>query len=1578
MRSSSARPDALDLFAANSRGADEQLRRYDSQLTAAYDEFRQSLGWGTFDADSLLQAFRTYIGYNETDAQWVKQIAIAFRRAGGDGSVNWLPDAAIAASLRAAGLDHGRAAITFDAPSAYGFPPTTGYVDDPVNTASGNFVARELDLDFPTQLGELVFARFYNSRSDRTGAFGRGWTAWPDVRLRTVRDGVEYAGPDGQREVFPRLDDGFSRVPALRCLLRPDEDGHVLDWFDGRRWAFDAAGRPSLVRHGAGTDVRLGWDGERLVELVHADGTRVDVEWDGERVAAVAASDGRRVDFGYDEDGNLAGADRQDGARRYLPDPDGRIAEVVDADGVVEVRNRFDAEGRVLEQWSPFGRRTLFAYLPGHVTVTGDGADAPANTYLHDGAGRLVGIIDGNGERFSVNYDAWGNPTAVTERNGAVTLQEWDERARLVKQTLPAGAEVVYGYDGEDRLVSVRTSDGASSAARYEGDARNPVEVTDAEGGVTRLVVEDGLIRKMTDPDGVVLRLDYDGGRLAAVTDAEGNVARLERDAAGSIVAAETPLRRRTTYEYDEHGRLSGRRDPAGNLWRAEFSEAGRVLATVDPTGSRTEVAYGAHGHPVVLRDPLGVEVGWSYDPFGNLAAVEGPGGRTWRLEHDAVMRLARVVDPAGAEWRREYDVNGALIGAIDPAGVRVSATVDASGRVVAIDDGATSSAFELDGLGRVVSERRPDGSETRVARDRCGRPTRITRPGGATTQIEYSPAGRVRRIVHPSGREETLRYDARGHLAARVDGAGREWTFRYDADGALVERRAPDGATDRYAYDAAGRLVGYDPAGGPAISLGYDAAGRVVEQSGGASGTQRFAYDAAGRLIEAVDGLGAGTTFAYDADGRLVRSVDPLGAVTARAYDVAGRLAEVTDPLGRATTFAYDGAGRLVERTDGSARTVRWRHDASGRVAAIETAGEPAITVHRDLLARVDRISEGGRFEHALRWDAAGRLVERRRDDLAIGWTYDEDGLRTAVTLPDGTATRFRHDAGGLVAGLEHPALGEVTLERDAAGRVVGLAGQALDLRWERVNGALVAFAAGGRATTLSRDDAGRVVAADGDVPWRFTYDAAGQLIGAAATDRTWSFAYDGAGRLAEETQDGATVRYEHDAAGQLVARHGASEATIAYDGAGRRVSETTAAGARSFEWDAFGRLSAVEDPAGRTSVAVDALGELAQVGGADLLWSTGDALPELLWLGGAAVIGAGTPIATVRDGRAELLAPDWRGTPQGARDPWGAPAAREPAIGFRGEVEVAGVVWLRERLFDPADRTFLTPDPLPFVPGTAWSGNPYHYAGNDPVGRADPLGLRPVTDAELRAYRDDLGRNVWQQTGHWVAENKEYLIAGALIVGGVAVAATGFGGPVGAAMISGGLISAGASTGMQKLQCGHVDTMKVLRDGAIGAAAAGIGAAAGVGLGMAAGRSGSVAAQALKHPYVASAVRGATEEVVGGMAERGLHGENPLDGDELFVDTLLGGSTGVGTKAVDDIVAFHHGGDPRPVIDPVPSSDATTPKVLLHEFGTQGFTRDPLESVASRLFEPPFDAGKELEDAYERYEPEQGSGSW
>jgi RHS repeat-associated protein len=87
---------------------------------------------------------------------------------------------------------------------------------------------------------------------------------------------------------------------------------------------------------------------------------------------------------------------------------------------------------------------------------------------------------------------------------------------------------------------------------------------------------------------------------------------------------------------------------------------------------------------------------------------------------------------------------------------------------------------------------------------------------------------------------------------------------------------------------------------------------------------------------------------------------------------------------------------------------------------------------------------------------------------------------------------------------------------------------------------------------------------------------------------------------------------------------------------------------------------------------------------------------------------------------------------------------------------LEIGTDTWLRNRVYQPGSRAFLQPDPLPALPGSPTAANPYHYAANNTITLSDPLGLHPLSERELKAYRDGLDRD-WgdhiTSAGKWLA---------------------------------------------------------------------------------------------------------------------------------------------------------------------------------------------------------------------------------
>ena len=1554
---SSARPSQLRAFATGSDGSNDTLRPRPPALRSAYADFQARCRWGTLSAAGVFSGFDAWLAANDNDVTWATTVADAFKAAGGEGEVSTLSDSAVAAALRAADVNVSRSDLVIEPVQAQGHPPTTGYADDPVNTATGNFVETETDLVFPGTAAALVLSRTFNSfRTEAApgAAYGPGWSSVCEAGLVLEADRARLVLPDGRQIFFPRLGDGWDRAVGENLwLARAGEDANgstdlLVTGNEGSWWRLDAAG--TLLGFGNGplgsrTHVEISRDeAGRVVRLTHARGQWIELDRadDAEHVVAARSADGRRIDYSYDADGRLQSATGPNGTRTYRWDDDGLIAAVVDADGVVEAENVYDAQGRVVRQRAPFGRVTRFAYLPGRVTVVSDEDGTRSNTWVHDERGRLIGVVDADDHRQSTSYDRWGNPVLLTERDGATTVHEYDARGRRIRTVTPSGADLTYGYDELDRVTTVVTEQGAVTEYTYEGEQRNPSTILDPEGGLSRLTWDDGLLVRVADPTDVALDLAYDErGDLVGVTNADGGTARLERDALGQVVAATTPSGHTTRFVHDRLSRvLTERHDPDGAVWRWEHSPAGRLVATVDPMGARTSIERGPHGEETTTVDPLGRATGRELDDLGNLAGVTLPDGSGWRFVHDPLSRLTTTVDPTGATWRREHDAAGRLVAAIDPTGVRISVDQDSSARRVEVGDADASSASGFDALGRLTSLDRPDGSTAVWTYDRCGRPVEALDAEGRLTLVRRDAAGRPVEVTTPTAAVTRYAYDRCGRLATVTDPLGAVTTVGYDADSLPVTQVLANGEIARSTYDVCGQVVEHVRPGAGTSRWVYDLAGRVVASRDPWWGSRTFRYDDAGQLVAVVDGNGGVTSYSYDANGRATTITHPLGGVTTREFDAANRCTAETDPLGRTTRAGYDAAGRLAWQESPDGRRTTWTYDGAGRPASMAVDGRTVTALTRDLRRRtvrvVDTLEEDRPAEHELEWDRRGQLVCRTRDGRSVRWTYDAEGRRTSMSTPDGSTTAYGWDACGRLAWVDHSALGRAAFDRDVAGRLVSAVAGGLIQSWEHRDGFVVGHTmtdeAGASRTQVDRDEDGRITRvtrsdASGTTATDHTYDGACQLVesrsrGSVTETRRWT--YDAAGRLTSEvlaTDAGVlTVEHVHDLAGQLLATRSSdgSRTTYAYDGAGRRTHVRREDGEREFLWNPTGYLAGVVDRrpgrVRRTDTRVDATGELAEIGGAEVFWDTAAFAGAPVLVGGTSVLTAG-PVTGIGSG---WTAPGWRTERRSDADPWaagaGQPIGEGATLGASGELAVGGLEWLGARVYDPVARGFLSVDPLDPVTGAGWSGNPYAYAGNDPLHAVDPTGLRPVTDAELQAYRDGNGvggtiRSVASNVGSWMSDNWEYVVGGLAVAGGVALMATGVGGPLGMMMIS-----AGADTIIQKATTGDVNWGQVGVSFVAGA----------VGGGYAAAKLG---ATGLRGAVVAGAVSGG----VGGAATGGYQyatAPGPHSVTGFLTATAEGGARGAAYGGVGG--AAGHGivsGAGRLLDDVAPTPPHPTP---------------------------------------------------
>lgn len=202
-----------------------ELGQAQHRVASTYAQFRSNTSWGTFNADSLIAALHTWIEDVYEDATWLGKVAQVMLDAATYGN---LTSASVDGSVDLSGPG-AKAQVSLDmnllnelmhddipmhhllqvpGMSITGVNISSGYANDPVNVATGNFIESEVDLCSRVN-SVLRLERTYNSvlaalQNTPHGAFGKGWSSVLDSRLEQNSDSISWHTADGRELVFER------------------------------------------------------------------------------------------------------------------------------------------------------------------------------------------------------------------------------------------------------------------------------------------------------------------------------------------------------------------------------------------------------------------------------------------------------------------------------------------------------------------------------------------------------------------------------------------------------------------------------------------------------------------------------------------------------------------------------------------------------------------------------------------------------------------------------------------------------------------------------------------------------------------------------------------------------------------------------------------------------------------------------------------------------------------------------------------------------------------------------------------------------------------------------------------------------------------------------------------------------------------------------------------------------------------------------------------------------------------------------------------------------------------------------
>ncbi len=1089
----------------------------------------------------------------------------------------------------------------------------------------GNFTLSFTDLSIPVSGIPITLSRTYDSlTANQQDEFGYGWRMEirdTDLRTSVVKTGME------EDLIYNPFFDG-----AKVYVSRPGEarEGFTFSPKPGKYFSYLKMWEP-YFEPDAGVTSTLTVEKYPLLRL--DDGAFVGYTGGGSYNPASSLFGGTftlttKEGLQYEIDGTTGDA-------RKITDTNGNALSFTD-EGIFstagkEIRFERDPQGRIEAVIDPLGERIRYAY---------------------DARGDLVSVTDreGNVTRFEYRTDRPHYLEKVIDPLGRTGVKSvYDDQGRLVQMIDADGNPVELIHDPDNFTETVKDQLGNPTIYEYD-TLGNVVTEIDAEGSVTK--------RTYTDPNNPTLETSV----TVVLEDGTELTTQFAYDTRGNVLEETDPLGNVTRYTYGPLGQVLTTTDPLGNTTTNAYDAAGNLLSMTDPAGTTTSFSYDTSGNPLEMA--IGTNVTkFQYDGVGNVTRQEDAEGTVRTFTYDAagnqLTESVTYTTPSGPSTvltENEYDADGRVVKTTtmqDGVVLTTSQTVyDAAGnRVQSIDALGRRTKFDYDDRGLMTETVYPDATplndsdnpRTKTEYDAAGRVTAEIDQLGRRTWFEYDKTGRQTKTFFPDETPlvdtdnpftETV-YDVAGRTIAQIDERGNRTEFVYDAAGNQIATILPDATPSDLKdnpritsiYDAAGHQVStidplgnvttsvFDDAGRPAetvfadgssTSTGFDDQGRVTSRADQNGNITRYEYDDLGRLtavVQTVDGTDLRTEYEYDELGSLVVQRDANGHETRYEYDGLARRIATALPLGQRSETTYDAAGRVESTTDFNGDTILFQYDTLDRLTKKDFPSGPDTTFTYTLTGQRETVTDA-RGVTSYDYDARERLLSRADPDgSAISYTYDAAGNRTSVTTqvlanpprttqytfdeqdrqktvtdPEGGLTTYFYDTAGRLVRTEFPNGTFETRQYDTLHRLEVLESSGpggvldrYDYDVDAVGNRLSVTELDGRHVQYSYDEIYRLLGEsifDPGVatPSRtidYDYDAVGnRLARNDSTEGLTSYTYDANDLLLTETLAGDTARYVYDANGNTL----------------RKIDNATDAVLTEYQWDVENRLVAAD----------------------------------------------------------------------------------------------------------------------------------------------------------------------------------------------------------------------------------------------------------------------------------------------------------------------------------------------------------------------------------------------------------------
>ncbi|WP_236622194.1 RHS repeat-associated core domain-containing protein [Novipirellula maiorica] len=556
-------------------------------------------------------------------------------------------------------------------------------------------------------------------------------------------------------------------------------------------------------------------------------------------------------------------------------------------------------------------------------------------------SGRLISLVDADGNPASLDYDIeglkvtstsssgstevsvdnFGNPIRSVDEQGNIMLTEYADP----QKGLPSKVTRVVGDPDTPAEVAAGIGDDLTTRYSYNQWGQKTSE-TDPRGNTTSTIYDSqGYPRQEIDVFGNATTYSFWEGQLYGTSDADGNS---------------------TSFSYDAFGNVSGmtQSNPAAGTSTSTsfvYNTYGDLVSTTDADNNTRTIAYDNLGRQTgtsfVWNDPLGIlpnqtlTTSVNMGPDGNVDSSTDAQGQTSITLYDALGRAYQQIDANGRVSETVYDKRGLAI-------ETRSEGVDELGNVVQM---VSRTVYDTSGRAIYSTGSFPIGTD----------PSQIT-----GTHTIYDAEGRVEKSEQLLGVDIELVGQA-SNLSSVLASAGSVISFSssvYDDAGRVVETYSDTGLRSQTLYGQFGEVVEsrneVPPASGESPSAGHWMVSRTI-------------YDSLGRAVISTD------RFKVPLDTPL--GEDPISGpvptqITKTIYDTRGRTTATEQYTGATVsltqlntpTLPYSPAPILASSgtLDSVSETL---YDAAGRVWRTISARVPLSTLSGVALSQAEALED-------------------------------------------------------------------------------------------------------------------------------------------------------------------------------------------------------------------------------------------------------------------------------------------------------------------------------------------------------------------------------------------------------------------------------------------------------------------------------------------------------------------------------------------------------------------------------------------------------------------------------------------